>query len=170
MSPALLFRSKGTVVSTKEQSSTAWCLRNIFILTFILQTFSSLSFETDKRPVVAMSAHGCLHLNNFKAAKGTRPYRLIHSFFVACTSLEARKRKVCFSQTVTCCICPLTTAILTFDPCRPNLACAMCVSDVAPDSMPVSIASFSGAMEQGTFKHIVNSVNIFLVSYIFRCY
>ena len=41
-----------------------------------------------------MSAHGCLHLNNFKAAKGTRPYRLIHSFFVACTSSEARKRKV----------------------------------------------------------------------------
>uniref|UniRef100_A0A0N8D386 Ubiquitin carboxyl-terminal hydrolase n=2 Tax=Daphnia magna TaxID=35525 RepID=A0A0N8D386_9CRUS len=40
-----------------------------------------------------MSAHGCLHLNNFKAAKGTRPYRLIHSFFVACTSSEARKRK-----------------------------------------------------------------------------
>ena len=45
-------------------------------------------------PSVAMSAHGCLHLNNFKAAKGTRPYRLIHSFFVACTSSEARKRKV----------------------------------------------------------------------------
>lgn len=46
--------------------------------------------------VVTMTAaaHGCLHLNNFKAAKGTRPYRLIHSFFVACTSSEARKRKV----------------------------------------------------------------------------
>lgn len=41
-----------------------------------------------------MSDHGCIHLNNFKAAKGIQPYKVIHSFFVTSTSNEARLRKV----------------------------------------------------------------------------
>lgn len=41
-----------------------------------------------------MSDHGCIHLNNFKAAKGIQPYKVIHSFFVTSTSTEARVRKV----------------------------------------------------------------------------
>ncbi|GLH06105.1 hypothetical protein R5R35_010104 [Gryllus longicercus] len=40
-----------------------------------------------------MSEHGCIHLSNFKAAKGTQPYKVIYAYFVACTSTEARKRK-----------------------------------------------------------------------------
>ena len=41
-----------------------------------------------------MSDHGCIHLNNFKAAKGIQPYKVIHSYFVTSTSAEARVRKV----------------------------------------------------------------------------
>jgi len=41
-----------------------------------------------------MNDHGCIHLNNFKAAKGIQPYKVIHSFFVTSTSTEARIRKV----------------------------------------------------------------------------
>ena len=40
-----------------------------------------------------MSDHGCIHLNNFKAAKGIQPYKVIHSYFVTSTSTEARVRK-----------------------------------------------------------------------------
>uniref|UniRef100_T1ITV3 Ubiquitin carboxyl-terminal hydrolase n=1 Tax=Strigamia maritima TaxID=126957 RepID=T1ITV3_STRMM len=40
-----------------------------------------------------MSTNGCAHLSSFKAAKGSQPYRLIHSSFVACSSVEERKRK-----------------------------------------------------------------------------
>ncbi|XP_075231487.1 ubiquitin carboxyl-terminal hydrolase nonstop isoform X2 [Lycorma delicatula] len=40
-----------------------------------------------------MSENGCVHLNNFKAAKGVQPYRTIYSFFVTCTTPEARKTK-----------------------------------------------------------------------------
>lgn len=38
--------------------------------------------------------NGCIHLNNFKAAKGVNPYKVVHAFFVACTSQEARMYKV----------------------------------------------------------------------------
>lgn len=41
-----------------------------------------------------MSDHGCIHLNNFKAAKGIQPYKVIHAYFVTSTSTEARIRKV----------------------------------------------------------------------------
>lgn len=41
-----------------------------------------------------MSDHGCIHLNNFKAAKGIQPYKVIHSYFVTSTSTEGRVRKV----------------------------------------------------------------------------
>lgn len=41
-----------------------------------------------------MSDHGCIHLNNFKAAKGIQPYKVIHAYFVTSTSTEARVRKV----------------------------------------------------------------------------
>lgn len=44
-----------------------------------------------------MSDHGCIHLNNFKAAKGIQPYKVIHSYFVTSTSTEARVRKVWLS-------------------------------------------------------------------------
>nr|CAD7462492.1 unnamed protein product [Timema tahoe] len=40
-----------------------------------------------------MSENGCIHLNNFKAAKGIQPYKTIYSFFVSYTSPESRKRK-----------------------------------------------------------------------------
>jgi hypothetical protein len=49
-----------------------------------------------------MSDHGCIHLNNFKAAKGIQPYRIIHAYFVACTTAEARSRKVCVSLELGC--------------------------------------------------------------------
>lgn len=42
-----------------------------------------------------MSDHGCIHLNNFKAAKGIQPYKVIHAYFVTSTSTDARVRKVC---------------------------------------------------------------------------
>lgn len=45
-----------------------------------------------------MSDHGCIHLNNFKAAKGIQPYKVIHSYFVTSTSTEARIRKVRLSS------------------------------------------------------------------------
>lgn len=41
-----------------------------------------------------MNDNGCIHLNNFKAAKGTNPYKIVHAFFVSCTSFEARRYKV----------------------------------------------------------------------------
>nr|CAD7397534.1 unnamed protein product [Timema cristinae] len=40
-----------------------------------------------------MTENGCIHLNNFKAAKGIQPYKTIYSFFVSYTSPESRKRK-----------------------------------------------------------------------------
>lgn len=43
-----------------------------------------------------MNDNGCIHLNNFKAAKGTQPYKIVHAFFVSCTTAEARKYKVFF--------------------------------------------------------------------------
>ncbi|XP_063825048.1 ubiquitin carboxyl-terminal hydrolase nonstop isoform X2 [Ostrinia nubilalis] len=46
-----------------------------------------------------MNDNGCIHLNNFKAAKGTNPYKIVHAFFVSCTSLEARRYKA------TSCLC-----------------------------------------------------------------
>lgn len=46
-----------------------------------------------------MNDNGCIHLNNFKAAKGTNPYKIVHAFFVACTSFEARRYKVSFHVT-----------------------------------------------------------------------
>lgn len=46
-----------------------------------------------------MNDNGCIHLTNFKAAKGTKPYKIVHSFFVACTSADARKYKA------TACLC-----------------------------------------------------------------
>ncbi|XP_066995037.2 ubiquitin carboxyl-terminal hydrolase 22-like [Anabrus simplex] len=48
-----------------------------------------------------MNENGCVHLNNYKAAKGTQPYELIYTYFVACSSAEARKIKgfsgLCFT-------------------------------------------------------------------------
>ena len=43
---------------------------------------------------IDMSNHGCEHVLKFKESKGTDPFRIIHSYFIACTSPEARKRKV----------------------------------------------------------------------------
>lgn len=44
--------------------------------------------------LVEMSNDGCIHLKNFKSVKGVKPYKLIHAYFVSCTSAEARRRKV----------------------------------------------------------------------------
>ncbi|KAK0174005.1 hypothetical protein PV328_007125 [Microctonus aethiopoides] len=49
-----------------------------------------------------MSDHGCIHLNNFKAAKGIQPYKVIHSYFVTSTSAEARIRKAVSCLCHTC--------------------------------------------------------------------
>ncbi|XP_033631005.1 ubiquitin carboxyl-terminal hydrolase 22-like [Asterias rubens] len=40
-----------------------------------------------------MSLSGCPHVGNFKAAKGSTPYRLIVSYFVSCSTSTAVKRK-----------------------------------------------------------------------------
>lgn len=41
-----------------------------------------------------MNLNGCQHLTEFKAAKGTEPFKIIHSYFIACSSAEDRRRKV----------------------------------------------------------------------------
>ncbi|XP_063240683.1 ubiquitin carboxyl-terminal hydrolase 22 isoform X2 [Bacillus rossius redtenbacheri] len=45
-----------------------------------------------------MSDNGCTHLNDFKSTNGIHPYRIISSFFVSCTTPEARFKKAtsCF--------------------------------------------------------------------------
>jgi len=40
-----------------------------------------------------MSGDGCVHLKEYKSVKGYQAYRLIHAYFVSCTSAEARRRK-----------------------------------------------------------------------------
>ncbi|XP_067005942.1 ubiquitin carboxyl-terminal hydrolase 22 isoform X2 [Anabrus simplex] len=40
-----------------------------------------------------MNENGCIHLNNYKSARGTQPYELIYTYFIACSSAEARRRK-----------------------------------------------------------------------------
>ncbi|XP_067671199.1 ubiquitin carboxyl-terminal hydrolase 22-like isoform X1 [Haliotis asinina] len=40
-----------------------------------------------------MSVDGCSHLSSFKAAKGTEPFRFIHSYFIACTTADTRRQK-----------------------------------------------------------------------------
>jgi len=61
-----------------------------------------------------MSDHGCIHLNNFKAAKGIQPYRIIHAYFVACTTAEARSRKVRVRVCVSLLNLCITYSSLTF--------------------------------------------------------
>ncbi|KAK7111323.1 hypothetical protein V1264_010978 [Littorina saxatilis] len=48
-----------------------------------------------------MSLHGCEHLTSLKAAYGIQPFYIIHSYFIACSSIEARrvKAKSCFCHT-----------------------------------------------------------------------
>ncbi|XP_025096651.1 ubiquitin carboxyl-terminal hydrolase 22-like isoform X2 [Pomacea canaliculata] len=48
-----------------------------------------------------MSFHGCEHLNSFKAVNGTRSFHIIYSYFIACSSAEARRVKArsCFCHT-----------------------------------------------------------------------
>lgn len=48
------------------------------------------------RPAISdleMSGDGCAHLKEYKSVKGYQAYRLIHAYFVSCTSAEARRRK-----------------------------------------------------------------------------
>jgi hypothetical protein len=48
------------------------------------------------RPAISdleMSGNGCVHLKEYKSVKGCQAYRLIHAYFVSCTSAEARRRK-----------------------------------------------------------------------------
>lgn len=40
-----------------------------------------------------MNTKCCPHLSVFKATKGLEPFRIIHTYFISCTSREARKRK-----------------------------------------------------------------------------
>lgn len=48
-----------------------------------------------------MSAHGCIHLSNFKNGKGTHSFRVIHAYFIACITEESRRKKArsCICQT-----------------------------------------------------------------------
>ncbi|XP_023228625.1 ubiquitin carboxyl-terminal hydrolase 22-like [Centruroides sculpturatus] len=48
-----------------------------------------------------MSAHGCIHLTNFKNGKGTHSFRVIHAYFIACITEESRRKKAraCICQT-----------------------------------------------------------------------
>ncbi|KAJ8319108.1 hypothetical protein KUTeg_004199 [Tegillarca granosa] len=41
-----------------------------------------------------MTMSGCEHIQEYKATHGTRPFRAIHTFFIACSSADARERKV----------------------------------------------------------------------------
>ncbi|KAL5018944.1 hypothetical protein ScPMuIL_004666 [Solemya velum] len=49
-----------------------------------------------------MNHHGCQHLNEFKAAKGTEPFRIIHTCFIACASADARRLKAAHCRCHTC--------------------------------------------------------------------
>ncbi|CAB3372912.1 Hypothetical predicted protein [Cloeon dipterum] len=49
-----------------------------------------------------MANDGCVHLKEYKSVKGFRTYRLIHAYFVSCTSAEARRRK---ADSCICSIC-----------------------------------------------------------------
>ncbi|GAB1602415.1 ubiquitin carboxyl-terminal hydrolase 22-like [Argonauta hians] len=40
-----------------------------------------------------MNVNGCPHLGAFKSAKGTEPFRIIHAYFIACSSADARRIK-----------------------------------------------------------------------------
>lgn len=73
-----------------------------------------LDREQPPRPP-AMSDHGCIHLNNFKAAKGIQPYKVIHSFFVTSTSNEARLRKVTHTPSISVSLSPSLSS-LSFNP------------------------------------------------------
>ncbi|XP_013792247.2 ubiquitin carboxyl-terminal hydrolase 22-B-like, partial [Limulus polyphemus] len=48
-----------------------------------------------------MSSHGCAHLTSFKSVKGIQSYRVLHAYFVAGITEEARKKKAqtCFCHT-----------------------------------------------------------------------
>jgi ubiquitin carboxyl-terminal hydrolase 22/27/51 len=49
-----------------------------------------------------MTFNGCTHLNAFKASKGTEPFRILHQYFVSCSTDEARKRKAHSCLCYTC--------------------------------------------------------------------
>ena len=51
-------------------------------------------FVQEKREGEKMSLHGCEHLTSLKAANGVRSFYIIHSYFIACSSTEARRVKV----------------------------------------------------------------------------
>ena len=44
--------------------------------------------------VLEMTSQSCEHVIKFKESKGTDPFRIIHSYFIANTTPESRKRKV----------------------------------------------------------------------------
>ncbi|XP_023932520.1 ubiquitin carboxyl-terminal hydrolase 22-like [Lingula anatina] len=56
-----------------------------------------------------MSFSGCQHLQAFKAAHGTQSYRIIHKYFIAALSTEARLRK---ARSCVCHTCKTTTVRL----------------------------------------------------------
>ncbi len=57
-------------------------------------TFEDGFKNKEKKGRARMTFNGCSHLNAFKASKGTEPFRILHQYFVSCSTAEARKRKV----------------------------------------------------------------------------
>jgi len=102
-----------------------------------------------------MSDHGCIHLNNFKAAKGIQPYKVIHSYFVASTSTEARIRKVCLSFSCMRFMVKILCVPFCFPPYLPFL-----LTSLSPSlSLPPSLSLFRGAFSM-----------VHLISYLFNTY
>ncbi|KAK2149381.1 hypothetical protein LSH36_454g00029 [Paralvinella palmiformis] len=51
-----------------------------------------------------MSRHGCRHLCDLKASKGTESFKIIHKYFMSCSSAQARRRQArnCVCHTCKC--------------------------------------------------------------------
>ncbi|KAK0050992.1 ubiquitin carboxyl-terminal hydrolase 22 [Biomphalaria pfeifferi] len=63
-----------------------------------------------------MSLNGCQHLQNYKATTGTETFKIIYSYFITCSTADARRRKAQICKCVKC------------DVVRPRLhACLSCI-------------------------------------------
>lgn len=127
------------------------CVASVVISLFVVVIVSVVSFEKGRRASKflhgyyqgeeketrqrrsrqpEMSDHGCIHLNNFKAAKGIQPYKVIHSYFVTSTSTEARVRKVrlSFSYVIRGQGSVFVSLYLSFSPLLSIFCCFFCFS------------------------------------------
>lgn len=75
----------------------SWSLRITIVAPFLATELRKCRHEVfvqEKSEGQKMSFHGCEHLNSFKAVNGTRSFHIIYSYFIACSSAEARRVKV----------------------------------------------------------------------------